>query len=98
MTKRSTTLRDKHRATIARGQPPCAICGQPIDYTLPHDNPMAYTVDHIIPIAAGGPDTLNNLQPAHRDCNRQKGDKIGGLNTAQASRMPLVRDKTFIEN
>ncbi|WP_314711974.1 HNH endonuclease signature motif containing protein [Propionibacterium acidifaciens] len=95
MAKRSTTLRDKHRTTIARNQPPCAICGQPIDYTLPHDNPMAYVVDHIIPIAAGGPDTIDNKQPAHRDCNRQKGDTIGGLSTKQASRMPLVRDKTF---
>ena len=56
---------------------------------------MAYVVDHIIPIAAGGPDTIDNKQPAHRDCNRQKGDTIGGLSTKQASRMPLVRDKTF---
>ena len=34
MTRRSTTQRDKDRATIARGKPACAICGAAIDYTL----------------------------------------------------------------
>ena len=33
-TKRNTAFRDKHRATIAKGRPPCALCGEPIDYTL----------------------------------------------------------------
>ena len=97
MAKRSTTLRDKHRTTIARNQPPCAICGQPIDYTLPHDNPMAYVVDHILPLSAGGPDTIDNRQPAHRVCNRQKSDKVSGISTSQAMRMPFVRDSTFAE-
>lgn len=31
---RNTTTRDRHRHTIARGRPPCALCGEPIDYTL----------------------------------------------------------------
>ncbi|MFI5833201.1 HNH endonuclease [Micromonospora sp. NPDC051300] len=31
---RSTTTRDRHRHTIARTQPPCGLCGDPIDYTL----------------------------------------------------------------
>ena len=33
-TPRSTTIRYRHRATLARGKPPCGICGNPIDYTL----------------------------------------------------------------
>ena len=36
---------------------------------------MAYVVDHILPLSAGGPDTIDNKQPAHRVCNRQKSDK-----------------------
>lgn len=72
-TKRRTITRDRHRATIARTQPPCGICGDPIDYTLPWTDPGAYVVDHITPLALGGPDTLDNKQAAHRDCNRQKG-------------------------
>ena len=53
----------------------CHICGHPIDYTLPWTDPAAYVVDHIVPIAAGGSDAINNKQAAHRDCNRQKGAK-----------------------
>jgi 5-methylcytosine-specific restriction endonuclease McrA len=33
-TARNTTTRDRHRATIAKGRPPCGICGDVIDYTL----------------------------------------------------------------
>ena len=70
---RNTTIRDRHRQAIAADQPPCGICGQPIDYTLPHLDPACYVVDHIVPVAAGGPDTLDNKQAAHRACNRAKG-------------------------
>ena len=75
---RNTATRDRHRAIIRRGQPPCALCGQPIDYTLPHLDPMAYVVDHVIPLDAGGPDELNNKQPAHRSCNRSKSNRTDG--------------------
>ena len=34
MAGRDTTQRNRDRTTLARGKPACAICGQPIDYTL----------------------------------------------------------------
>lgn len=34
MSDRRTRNRDRHRAVIARNKPPCALCGEPIDYTL----------------------------------------------------------------
>lgn len=76
MTKqpRNTTIRDKHRKQIAKTHPDCHICGQPIDYTLPHLDPGEYVVDHLIPLAAGGTDTINNKAAAHRSCNRAKSD------------------------
>jgi 5-methylcytosine-specific restriction endonuclease McrA len=37
---------------------------------------MSFEVDHIIPLARGGPDELENKQPSHRDCNRRKSDQI----------------------
>lgn len=80
MSKRNTTIRDKHRRTIARDEPPCAICHQPINYQLPHLNPGAYVVDHIVPLARGGQDVLDNKQPAHRSCNRAKSDKTPEAN------------------
>lgn len=73
---RNTTVRDRHRKTIAARKPPCHICGQPIDYTLPHEDPMAFVVDHVIPLAKGGRDELPNKAAAHKACNRTKGAKI----------------------
>lgn len=74
--QRNTTRRDKHRRTLAIGEPPCGICGQPIDYTLPHTDPDSYVVDHINPWAVSRDDSLDNKQPAHRRCNRTKADTI----------------------
>jgi 5-methylcytosine-specific restriction endonuclease McrA len=75
---RNTALRDKHRRIIARGKPPCHICGQPIDYQAHHLDPHSYTVDHITPLTRGGPDTLDNCAAAHRKCNRDKSDHQPG--------------------
>lgn len=73
--RRNTTIRDRHRTAIRQNQPPCWICGHPIDYKLPHTDPKSFVVDHKIPLARGGTDTLDNKAAAHRDCNRQKGAK-----------------------
>ena len=94
---RNTTIRDRHRAAIRKGEPPCWICGQPIDYTLPHLDPGAFVVDHVIPLDKGGPDTLGNKRAAHRACNRAKSNKphapilrrSGSLNRPQGG-VPLA--------
>ncbi|MEU7843936.1 HNH endonuclease signature motif containing protein [Micromonospora sp. NPDC049114] len=75
---RNTAIRDRHRAAIARGRPPCGICGQPIDYRLPYMDPAEFVVDHIVPLKRGGADTLANKQAAHRRCNRAKSDNADG--------------------
>lgn len=75
-TKRSTTTRDRHRAAIRRLRPPCALCHHDIDYSLRSPHPMSFVVDHIIPLALGGTDELENKQPAHRVCNERKGAKL----------------------
>jgi 5-methylcytosine-specific restriction endonuclease McrA len=69
---RSTTQRDRDRAAIRKTNASCGICGEPIDYTLPHTNPRSFVVDHIVPLSKGGPDTRSNKQAAHRDCNSTK--------------------------
>lgn len=69
---RSTTVRDRDRKVIARGEPPCGICSEPIDYTIPSPDPMSFEVDHIIALDNGGTDTLDNKQASHRICNRAK--------------------------
>jgi 5-methylcytosine-specific restriction endonuclease McrA len=39
--------------------------------------PLAATIDHIVPLAAGGDDTKANVQLAHRRCNTRKGARGG---------------------
>lgn len=48
----------------------CGLCGGPIA-SLEES-----TQDHIIPISQGGPDTLANVQLAHRACNELKGNAL----------------------
>lgn len=76
MANRNTTIRDQHRAAIKRERPPCGICEGEIDYTLPYLDPMSYVVDHIVPVAKGGLDVLENKQAAHRSCNQTKAAKL----------------------
>ena len=66
-----------NRKIILATQSICAICGKPVDKNLKYPHPMSATVDHIIPVAKNGdPASLDNLQLAHRYCNRQKSDKL----------------------
>ena len=68
---------EKARARILATQEVCGICGKPVDFSYKYPHPLSPTVDHIIPIAKGGhPSDINNLQLAHRCCNRQKSDKL----------------------
>lgn len=43
---------------------PCAYCGQPAD-----------TIDHVIPVSAGGTNHRENLVPCCRSCNQRKADR-----------------------
>ena len=62
--------RDSARRTVRSWGRPCAICGRPIDYSLPPGDPWSFEVDEIVPVSKGGsPYDTANLQPAHRRCN-----------------------------
>lgn len=65
------------RKKILKTQTVCGICGKPVDMSLRNPHPLAPTVDHIIPVSKGGhPSDIDNLQLAHRCCNREKADKL----------------------
>lgn len=69
-----TKKRDALKRQCKRNNSSCALCGNPIDYTLPYTHSMSFTADHIEAIANGGK-MLGQLQPAHRSCNSRKGAK-----------------------
>ena len=75
---------EHNKKIILATQSVCGICGKPVDKTLKYPDPMSPTVDHIIPVAKhGDPVSLDNLQLAHRYCNRMKSDSLpdGNKNT-----------------
>ena len=70
-------LWEHNKKIILSTQSVCGICGKPVDKSIRYPDPMSPTVDHIIPIARNGdPVALDNLQLAHRYCNRMKSDSL----------------------
>ena len=62
-------------ATLRAQRPPCAICGKDIDYQAPPRTSRSFSLNHKIPLNAGG--SLldpNNAEPAHLGCNSSLGD------------------------
>jgi 5-methylcytosine-specific restriction endonuclease McrA len=56
----------------------CHLCEDIIDLDLPRQSgtpgwQMGLHIDHVVPIAKGGPDTLDNVRPSHAICNLSKG-------------------------
>lgn len=78
--QRNTARRDRYRRQVAKGKPPCHLCGEEIDYQAHHLDPLAFTIHHVIPLAKGGPDEMYlpdgtvQIVAAHRACNREFGD------------------------
>ena len=56
----------------------CHICQEPIDLNAPRGAgrgkgwERGLHLDHVVPISKGGPDTIENVKPAHGLCNIKK--------------------------
>lgn len=61
----------------------CGICGQPVDQGIGFPDLMSASPDHIIPLAAGGTHTWDNVQLAHLICNSHKGADVSQENVLQ---------------
>ncbi len=85
------TLRRRNRARFKAMGAPCAICRGalgPIRYDEPSDpqHPLSFVIDEIRPVSRwrefgydsprAAAEDLDNIQPAHRCCNAQKGAKV----------------------
>ena len=68
---------ERNSRIILKTREICGICGRPVNKKLRYPDPMAPSVDHIIPVSRGGhPSDIDNLQLSHWICNRQKSDKL----------------------
>jgi 5-methylcytosine-specific restriction endonuclease McrA len=77
--KRHGQLRAIMRKRVFDCYESCGICGHPVDKTLVKGLPLSPEIDEIIPVSRGGsPYDFENLQLAHRSCNRKKGSKMLG--------------------
>jgi 5-methylcytosine-specific restriction endonuclease McrA len=56
---------------------PCWLCGHEIDYDAEPGTPWSFSVDHAMPLKAGGdPLDWENFRAAHLRCNQRKGDRL----------------------
>jgi 5-methylcytosine-specific restriction endonuclease McrA len=75
VTNRRTKRQKRQAAELKARGLPCWLCGLDIDYTLPPDDLMAFSVDHIKPWSTHPElrEDPGNLAPAHSRCNKQRG-------------------------
>jgi HNH endonuclease len=55
----------------------CHLCGKRVPDQRWSGHPLDATVDHLLPLSAGGTDTLANVKLAHFQCNTRRG--VGGV-------------------
>lgn len=51
----------------------CHLCGKKVDRRLPATHSRGPTIDHLVPISAGGIDDPSNVALAHKRCNLSRG-------------------------
>ncbi|WP_353963754.1 HNH endonuclease signature motif containing protein [Streptomyces sp. NBC_00237] len=56
----------------------CHICGDPVDRDAVVPDLAAPVLDHVMPLARGGPHSEGNLKTAHFYCNSVKRDLVEG--------------------
>lgn len=64
---------------VERDQRRCGICHRRVDPELRYPHPKSASIDHIVPLAAGGAHTRANTQLAHLNCNRSKGARFEAI-------------------
>ncbi len=82
--KRRAAKRDAYVADVVRRKVyqsdgwRCHICGKKVKRKAKVPDPMAPTIDHVIPLAEGGTHEPANCRTAHFICNAHKGARGGG--------------------
>lgn len=63
---------------MARDNWTCHLCGDRIPKRHKFPHPMSASIDHVIPLAAGGMHSYSNVKAAHLGCNCKKGATVKG--------------------
>lgn len=69
-------LRTMRTKLLQCNGPVCGICSLVIRLDVDWAHPLSLTLDHIVPLSAGGTHAESNLQLAHRRCNDEKGEAL----------------------
>lgn len=70
----------------------CYLCGEPVDKTLTGRDPMAPSIDHIIPLSRGGLDCYDNVALAHYSCNCRKWVHLEAGDHADVQPAPALQE------
>lgn len=54
---------------VAQKSDVCIYCGKPIE-------DEDFTLEHLVPLSRGGTNDISNLYPAHKRCNKMKGNML----------------------
>lgn len=61
----------------------CVWCRRPARLDVHHLHPDALTIEHLDHQSRGGSDDIENLRPAHRQCNLSRGDRAAPASAAR---------------
>ena len=64
----------------------CMLCREPVDKSLKWPHELSASLDHTLPLVAGGLHTRDNCQLAHLICNVRKGARVGAESVDEAAR------------
>ncbi|MEZ4591112.1 MAG: HNH endonuclease [Chloroflexota bacterium] len=79
------------QAVIERAKGLCEYCQSPADYS-----PQPFSIEHILPISAGGGSELANLAYACQGCNNHKYTKTSGFDPLTNSIVALFHPRRDI--
>jgi 5-methylcytosine-specific restriction endonuclease McrA len=78
----------------------CYLCGEAIDLEANRGVGQigwerGLHLDHVIPISAGGPDTVDNVRPTHGQCNLRKQSSIVVTLNDEAERVKVLFQERY---
>jgi 5-methylcytosine-specific restriction endonuclease McrA len=69
-------IRSLRQQTWEKSAGICCLCGQPMFPDARVDDPLRFTIEHLVPKSRGGLNSIENLDGAHQWCNNFKSDSL----------------------